>query len=160
MRLIFFSRIPGFGKFRAFAVAISRQSCRVLATVGVLVLAGCTTGPPGGDPAALSTPEARQAAVTARAGARWDAIVKNDLDRAYAFLSPASRGTTSLDKFKSTARRRDFREGKVDSVTCEGDACRARVFITYDHPRMKGITTPIVESWIIVDGQAWYVLQD
>jgi hypothetical protein len=158
--LVFFGRILEFGDFQAFPVAVSRHACRVLATLGLLALAGCATAPSGGGSAALTTPEAAKAAVTARAGARWEALVKNDLDRAYAFLSPASRATTSLDKFKATARRRDYREGKVDSVTCEGDACRARVLVTYDHPRMKGITTPIVESWIIVDGQAWYVVQD
>jgi hypothetical protein len=32
-----------------------------------------------------------------------------------------------------------------------------RLLVTYDHPRMKGITTPVVESWIIDGGQAWYV---
>jgi hypothetical protein len=42
-------------------------------------------------------------------------------------------------------------------VACEGDACTVRLLVTYDHPRMKGITTPILESWIIDGGQAWYV---
>lgn len=126
----------------------------------MLALAGCATVPAGGGSAALASPEAAKAAVTARAGARWEALVKNDLDRAYTFLSPASREVTSLEKYKATARRRQFRDGKVDSVTCEADACRVRVLVTYDHPKMKGITTPVVESWIIVDGQAWYVLVD
>lgn len=157
-RLIFFGRIFTFGDFEAFPVAVSRHACRVLATVGVLALAGCATTPPGGGAPPPASPEAVKAAVTARANARWDAIVKNDIDRAYTFLSPASREATSLEKYKATARRREFREGKVESVTCEADACRVRVLVTYDHPRMKGITTPIVESWIMVDGQAWYVL--
>jgi hypothetical protein len=121
----------------------------------LLALAGCASTPSGG---AAATPEAVQASVTARAGARWDAIVKNDLDRAYTYLSPGSREAISLEKYRASARPRDFREGKVDTVTCEADACRVRVLVTYDHPKMKGITTPIVESWIIVDGQAWYVL--
>jgi len=46
-------------------------------------------------------------------------------------------------------------------VNCEADACKVRVLVTYDHPKMKGITTPIVR---VVDNsrwrQAWYVLQD
>jgi len=125
-----------------------------------MTLAGCATPPSGGGAAAPTSPEAVKAAVTARANARWDAIVRNDIDRAYTFLSPASREAISLERYKATARRRDFRQGKVESVTCEADACRVRVLVTYDHPRMKGITTPIVESWIMVDGQAWYVLLD
>jgi hypothetical protein len=126
----------------------------------MLALAGCATTPSGGGSAAPASPEAVKAAVTARANARWDALVKNDIDRAYTFLSPASREATTLEKYKATARRREFREGKVDSVSCEADACRVRVLVTYDHPKMKGITTPVVESWIIVDGQAWFVLLD
>ena len=87
-RLIFFSRNPEFGDFRAFPVAVSRHACRVLATVGVLALAGCATTPSGGGPPAPTTPEAVKAAVAARAKARWEALVKNDIDRAYTFLSP------------------------------------------------------------------------
>jgi len=143
--------------FEAFPVAVSRHACRVLATVGVLALAGCATTPSGGGTTAPASPDALRATVAERAGARWDAIVKNDLDRAYTYLSPASREAISLEKYKATARVRDFREGKVDSVACEADACSVRVLVTYDHPKMKGITTPVVESWIIVDGQAWFV---
>jgi hypothetical protein len=29
--------------------------------------------------------------------------------------------------------------------------------LTYDHPRMKGITTPLEESWILDKGQFWYL---
>jgi hypothetical protein len=32
-----------------------------------------------------------------------------------------------------------------------------RLLLTYDHRQMKGITTPIVESWIVDGSQAWYV---
>jgi hypothetical protein len=64
---------------------------------------------------------------------------------------------TSLEKYKANTRRDAFRAATVDSVACEGDACMVKLFVTYDHPRMKGITTPILESWIIDGGQAWYV---
>ena len=95
--------------------------------------------------------------VTARAKTRWDAIVKGDLDTAYGYMSPASRQVTTLEKYKANIRRDAFRDAKVDNVTCEADACTVRLLVTYDHPRMKGITTPILESWIIEGGQAWYV---
>lgn len=95
--------------------------------------------------------------VMARAQARWDAMVEDDLDTAYGYMSPASRQVTSLDKYKANTRRGAFREAKIDSVACEADACMVRLFVTYDHARMKAITTPIVESWIIDGGQAWYV---
>ena len=95
--------------------------------------------------------------VTARAKARWDAMLKDDMDTAYGYMSPASRQVTSLDKYKANTRRGAFRDATIDNVACEGDACTVRLLVTYDHPRMKSITTPILESWIIDGGQAWYV---
>ncbi|MFO1316079.1 MAG: hypothetical protein U1F58_10775 [Burkholderiales bacterium] len=125
-----------------------------------MAVTACASAPEGGAPgvpATLATPEAKQAAVAARAKARWDALVRDDMEAAYAFLSPGSRDTTSLEKFKANTRRGAYREGRVDRVTCDGDACIVVVYVTYDHPRMKGITTPLTESWIIDAGQAWYV---
>jgi len=122
-------------------------------------LAACATPSQEVAPAPTSviTPEGRQELVRQRANSRWELIVKDDLDAAYAYMSVGSKSTTSLEKYKSTGRRGQFRQGKVDTVTCDGDACLAKVFVTYDHPKMKGVTTPIMESWIIDGGQAWYV---
>ena len=46
---------------------------------------------------------------------------------------------------------------KVEEVRCEAEVCYVKLLVTYDHARMKGITTPIVESWIVDGGQVWYV---
>jgi hypothetical protein len=116
------------------------------------------TAAPAAVPAAsVTSPEAKQDLVRQRAMSRWGLLIKDDMDAAYAYLSPGSRETTSLDKFKKNFRRGAFREARVDTITCDGDACIARMLVTYDHPKMKGITTPILESWIIDGGQAWYV---
>jgi len=125
----------------------------------LIALAGCASNSQNGAPAqaAATTPEAKQALVKQRATSRWDLLVKDDLDAAYAYMSPGSRETTSLESYKLNFRRGAFREGKVETVTCDGDACLAKVMVTYDHPKMKGITTPVLESWIIDGGQAWYV---
>ncbi|MCC7328462.1 MAG: hypothetical protein IT521_16815 [Burkholderiales bacterium] len=123
----------------------------------MLIVTGCATSPISVPAAAPKTPEAQQALVAQRASERWDAMVKNDLDAAYAFMSPGSRQVTSLEKFKANTRRGAFRKGIVDSVVCEEGACKVRVVVTYDHPKMKGITTPVSEAWIIDGGQAWYV---
>jgi hypothetical protein len=106
---------------------------------------------------APTTPEARQALVAVRAQARWDAVIKGDMEAAYAYLSPASRQVLSLDKFKSSLRSGSFREAKVETVTCEGDVCTVRLILTYDHRMMKGISTPLGEAWVFEGGQAWYV---
>ena len=155
---MFSGAIPSFSNFRSIRVAITRHICRVMATLGVVALGACATpsGSPGTAPPGASA-AAPQAVVTARAKARWDATVKGDLDTAYGYMSPASREVTSLEKYKANSRRDAFRDAKVESVACEADACIVKLFVTYDHPRMKGITTPILESWIIDGGQAWYV---
>jgi hypothetical protein len=149
-------------KFSRRSVSVSRHSCRVLATLGLLALAACATTPEPAAPAAapaasVTSPEAKQDLVRQRAMSRWDLLIKDNMDAAYAYLSPGSRETTSLDKFRKNFRRGAFREARVDTVTCDGDACVAKMYVTYDHPKMKGITTPVIESWIIDGGQAWLV---
>lgn len=120
-------------------------------------LAACASQPPAPSAPAANTPEARQAYVAERVKARWAALIKDDLDAAYAFMSPGSRTVTSLEKYKSSTRRGAFRQVVVDSVICDSDACKVRLMLTYDHRQMKGITTPVNEAWIFESGQAWYV---
>ena len=61
-------------------------------------------------------------------------------------MSPGSRETTSLEKYKTNFRRGAFRQAKVDTVTCDGDACVAQVFVTYDHPEDEGHHHPCASS--------------
>ncbi|MFO1305841.1 MAG: hypothetical protein U1F54_19125 [Burkholderiales bacterium] len=131
------------------------------ATLGLLVLAGCaSTTPPGAGPApaaAVNTPEGKVALVRERALSRWALLIKDDMDAAYAYMSPGSKEIVTLAKFKANFRRGAFRDAKVDNVACDGDACVVKLYVTYDHTKMKGITTPVSESWIVDGGQAWYV---
>lgn len=110
-----------------------------------------------GATAAPTTPEARQALVRQRATARWDLLIKGDFDGAYQYMSPGSRETTTLERYKANIRRDSFRSIKMESVACDGEACTVKLTLTYDHPKMKGIVTPVVESWIVDGAQAWYV---
>ena len=118
---------------------------------------GCAA--PGGKASREMSPEARRAMVADRVNARWAALIKGDLDAAYKFLSPASREVVSLAEFKARPRGSGFREVKVDGMECEPDVCKVRLLLTYDHRLMKGITTPLSESWVIDQGQFWYVWQ-
>ena len=104
-----------------------------------------------------SAPEAKQKYVAERALARWQALMKGDLDAAYAFLSPASKKATPLATYARSIRPGMWRNAKVDKVDCEAELCKVQLAITYDAKMMKGITTPIWESWVIEDGSAWYV---
>jgi hypothetical protein len=128
----------------------------------LFALAGCASTGQQGAPApatvaSLTSPEAKQDLVRQRALSRWDLLIKDDMDAAYTYMSPGSREATPLEKYKANFRRGAFRDAKVDAVTCDGDACIVRLYVTYDHQKMKGITTPIVESWIVDGGQAWFV---
>lgn len=119
----------------------------------LVVLAGCASV---GGITKDSPPEAKQKAVAERAKARWQAMIDGNLDLAYTFLSPASKGIVSLATFKQQART-GFREAKVENVECDGAICNVKMFVIYDHRLMKGIGTPLEERWVIDEGQAWLV---
>jgi len=97
--------------------------------------------------------------VAARAKARWDALINLDAATAYSYLSPASRATMSLEQYKAKHKLGMYRAVKVDGVNCEGEACTVNLVLTYDYRRIKGVNTPLVEKWIITQGQAWFVEQ-
>ena len=59
-----------------------------------------------------------------------------------------------------TSRRqegRDYKAIKVEFVECEAAVCKVRLTLTYDHRLMKGLMTPLSETWVIDEGKAWYV---
>jgi hypothetical protein len=122
-----------------------------------LVLAGCAgTG--------ALTPEApndqKVAAVSERAEARWKALIDNDIPAAYAYISPTTRDVVSLERYKASfGGEVKYRAARVEKVSCEADACKVRMLVTYDHRLMKGITTPIDESWVLDKGQFWFLFR-
>lgn len=134
---------------------VRQRSMGLRAGVAVLLvaLAGCASV---GGLSKDSSPEAKQAAVAERAKARWAAMIDGNLDVAYTYLSPASKGIVSLATFKQQARS-GYREAKVEKVECDGATCKVKMFVIYDHRLMKGIGTPLEERWVIDEGQAWLV---
>lgn len=104
-----------------------------------------------------SSPQAKQRLVAERAQARWQVLIKGDVEGAYQFLSSGSKAATSLEAYKSKTRPGIWRGAKVDQVECEAEICKVVMQITYDTKPMKGIQTPFNESWIIENGSAWYI---
>jgi hypothetical protein len=104
-----------------------------------------------------SPPEVKKEVVTARANARWQALLRGDLAAAYEYLSPGSKAATSLDLYKGKHKVGMYRAATIESVVCEVNACTVTLSLTYDYQRTKGIVTPLSERWVISDGQAWYV---
>ena len=134
-------------------VRMRSMGLRGSAAVLLVALAGCASV---GGLSKDTPPETKQAAVAERAKARWAAMIDGNLDQAYTFLSPASKGIVSLASFKQQART-GYREAKVEKVECDGATCKVKMFVTYDHRLMKGIGTPLEERWVIDEGQAWLV---
>ena len=122
------------------------------AVLGVAaVLVGCATIGPG------SSPEQKQKVVAERAQERWDVLIKGDVAGAYRFLSAGSKASTSAELYKAKMKPGLWRQAKVDGVDCEAEVCKVTVLVTYNAKRMKGIETPVAETWIIENGSAWYV---
>ena len=145
-------------RFSAKGVAKRRHpGLAALAFVALFALASCAVSPVGDGSAPAASSEARSEAVAKRVNARWDALIKGDLDAAYALLSPASREATTLEQFKRNTRKGGFREAKVDKVDCGAELCTVKVWVTYDHRLMKGVQTSVEETWIFDKGQAWLV---
>jgi len=111
-----------------------------------------------------SPPDVKAAVVKERAQARWQALIKGDLDAAYTYLSPGSKAATPIEAYKRQVRPGLWRAVKVDSAECEAELCNVKLQLTYDVPRgpmspkaMPGIETPISERWVIENGSAWFV---
>jgi hypothetical protein len=130
-----------------------------LAGTTAVLLAACATPMTSGTRTlGVDAPaEVKRDVVTARAKARWDALIKGDLAAAYAYLSPASRATMTLDLYRAKHRVGLYRSASIRDVSCEREACTVNVTLTYDYKRFKGMSTPLVEQWVIADGQAWFV---
>ena len=141
------------GHFLRGAVAKRRHFGIPGAALAAVWLVGCAA-------AGAGTPVAKADArdvVAARVQGRWAALIKGDMEAAYAYLSPASKETMPLDLYKAKHRAGMYRSVKIDSVECESDTCTVRLELTYDYRRTKGIVTPLTEKWIITQGQAWFV---
>jgi hypothetical protein len=125
----------------------------VAVSVGVM-LAGCATV---GGVTVESPLQVKQAAVTERAKARWQAVIDGDVEKAYGFLSPGSKTVTSLENYRARARLTGFRAADIESVACETEACKVKVRVLLDHRLMPGLPIAAEETWVLENGQYWYV---
>jgi hypothetical protein len=109
-----------------------------------------------------SPPEAKQKVVAERAQARWELLIKGDVEGAYQYLSAGSKAATPLGLYKAKIKPGMWRGAKVDKVDCEAEICKVEMLITYDFRAaragtVKGIETPVPETWIIEKGTVGYV---
>ncbi len=104
-----------------------------------------------------SAAEQKQKVVAERAQARWNVLIKGDVEAAYQFLSTGSKAATPVAMYKAKIKPGLWREAKVGKIDCEAEICKVVMLVTYDTRRMKGIETPVDETWVIEKGSAWYV---
>jgi len=132
---------------------------RVASWLALLGMAGCAAV--GGGLTKDTPADGKQAAVKERANARWAALIKGDMDAAYGFLSPTSRQTVSLSSYVERIGKIQYKSATVESVNCEAEACKVELKVTYDYPVpgkiMRGIQTPLYETWVLDKGAAWLV---
>jgi hypothetical protein len=128
-----------------------------LGIVGVvIVLSACATVPREHSVDAYAG-KSLEDQVKERAGKRWEALIRGDLDSAYGYFSRATRETYPIEVYRVKMRPGIWREAKVESVKCADGLCEVVVTVTVDHSRIKGLVTPVAERWIVQDGLAWYV---
>ena len=120
----------------------------VLGMVVVVSLAGCASL------GVFQTPEER---VEQRAQARLDALLGQDIKKAFSFLAPAQRATTTWQRWGSKyAGVGQWRAVGVNSVECDADRCDVSAYVSYQMVRPKiENTRASKEVWINVNGQ-WY----
>jgi hypothetical protein len=123
--------------------------------LGVIALAafcgGCATG---GQTSVAET----EKMVLNRAQTRWDLLLARKLDKAYDYLSPASKETTTMvDYIAKTSRVQGFKSVKVDAVKCEEERCKVDFVAMGSLRNITDIERQFSEYWIKIDGNWWNV---
>lgn len=135
---------------------MNRTGLRFCVCIGVLSLAACGTMVSG--PAATEAASADPVViVTARAEARWKALIEGNVGTAYDYLSPATRALLSRGAYQSHIKSGMWREAKATSVTCEPDLCKVKIKLKYDIQRITGLEIDLDENWIKQEGGWWFV---
>ena len=128
---------------------IARHIRILTLALGALALSGC---------AALA-PAAPEQQVQKRAEQRWQALKDAQWDKAYAFVSPSFRATTSAERYRERfVGVPKWTEVKVLNVACEPEKCIATIRIEAlygDRSGLKTLSTDMPETWLLEDGQWW-----
>lgn len=103
-------------------------------------------------------------AVTQRANERWQALLKGDMAKAYAYSTPGFRAVVEVEGFKGrTGIAGRWLAAQVVNVTCDTpERCKAVIKLEFSTliPGFSKdrMTTHIDETWLLEDGQ-WWIFQ-
>ncbi len=132
--------------------SLPRYRTLIAVTMAALLAACATTPPP--------TPEET---VAARAQARWQAQLAGDFEKAYGYLTPASRALKPYAVWHGGIRGfTTWKSAEVASVTCEtSEKCVARIKVVHQpvvlRKSLGSIDSAIDETWLFDDGQWWFL---
>jgi hypothetical protein len=143
-------RAAGVSMSTAPRIRLAALPVAVAAVAGCAAMGGLTKDSPAAE---------KEAVVGERAKARWEALIRKNYHEANGYFSPPSKDQTTLSAFQAKVASIEYRTVRIDKVECAAETCTVRLTLTYDYPqaRVKGVVTPLDESWIIDKGQVWYV---
>jgi hypothetical protein len=133
---------PDTGRIRLMVVAC-----------GLMLLSTCAT----------STSVNPESQVEERANARWEALFSGDLVGAYEYLTPAYRTSVSSLAYQRSVllKRVAWTSAQYIESACEESLCRVTFDVGFTvSGALRGVkpykgTQKIKESWVLIDGQ-WY----
>jgi hypothetical protein len=100
-----------------------------------------------------------------RVNGRWAALLGNDIESAYAYLTPGYRSSVSLEQYKRAiaSRKMKWTSAKYVKSDCDENNCTVQVDIGFTVygvlPGVKSMNSSqfAEETWILVD-KNWYMI--
>ena len=120
---------------------------------GILLFSACATTKPTSE------------VIEQRAVGRWDALLSEDVEAAYAYLSPGYRSSVSYKQYNRSLLliQVNWTGAKYIESVCEENTCNVKILLNFTIygalPGVKSLDSKqvIEESWVLVDG-TWYLV--
>ena len=142
---------------------LPRRGLWAAAALAASVLAGCAAPGAGSAPAATAAtaPAKAEDTVRVRAQQRWDWLVAGKYQDAYTYTTPAFRGLNPADTYRNRfGTGASWAGARVQNVECAtAERCAVQVAVdtrVVARGFRDPITTTVVETWLLEDGQWWY----
>jgi hypothetical protein len=98
-----------------------------------------------------------------RAAARWDALLGDDIEVAYSYLSPGYRSSVSYKQYYRSLllTQVQWKGAEYTGSVCEETSCNVKILMDFTIygavPGVKSFESKqeVEESWVLVDG-SWY----
>lgn len=114
---------------------------------------------------ALLEPQPPEQVVRQLATQRWQALLAKDLSKAYSYANPSYRKLNSVANYSIKRQQTPVQwiAVEINRVSCEKDKCVARIqleskpMVPFAFKFGGTITAGLDETWILEDGQWWFL---